>query len=236
MTRETKIGLLVGLAFIIVIGVLLSDHIGTVTQPPPAQMDPTKTLRDGVSAPGGRGNNQGTIALGEPRFRVPLANPETTTDQQATIAIGPGETHTSRQIRIETGPSISATPGNGAAGSDGGNLLSPSGRKEMPVTPMKQYTAEPGDTVSKIALKFLGSKSKANLDAIVEANPSLKANPNKIVVGEKYNVPETGSSASSAAPPAATAETAALPATPVSHGPETTYMTKPGDTLWKRRS
>jgi nucleoid-associated protein YgaU len=33
MTRETKIGLLVGLAFIIVIGILLSDHINTTTDP-----------------------------------------------------------------------------------------------------------------------------------------------------------------------------------------------------------
>ena len=33
MTRETKIGLLVGLAFIIVIGILLSDHIGSTTEP-----------------------------------------------------------------------------------------------------------------------------------------------------------------------------------------------------------
>ena len=34
MTRETKIGLLVGLAFIIVIGILLSDHMTSTTQPP----------------------------------------------------------------------------------------------------------------------------------------------------------------------------------------------------------
>jgi nucleoid-associated protein YgaU len=33
MTRETKIGLLVGLAFIIVIGILLSDHINSSTDP-----------------------------------------------------------------------------------------------------------------------------------------------------------------------------------------------------------
>ena len=33
MMRETKIGLLVGLAFIIVVGILLSDHINTSTDP-----------------------------------------------------------------------------------------------------------------------------------------------------------------------------------------------------------
>src|SRR5687767_2252754 len=38
MTRETKIGLLVGLAFIIVIGILLSDHMTSTTQPPQAAL------------------------------------------------------------------------------------------------------------------------------------------------------------------------------------------------------
>ena len=32
MTRETKIGLLVGLAFIIVVGILLSDHLTSATE------------------------------------------------------------------------------------------------------------------------------------------------------------------------------------------------------------
>src|SRR5690349_20082210 len=38
MTRETKIGLLVGLAFIIVIGILLSDHLTSSTDPMPATL------------------------------------------------------------------------------------------------------------------------------------------------------------------------------------------------------
>ena len=39
MTRETKIGLLVGLAFIIVIGILLSDHMASTTEPTQAALD-----------------------------------------------------------------------------------------------------------------------------------------------------------------------------------------------------
>ncbi len=38
MTRETKIGMLVGLAFIIVIGILLSDHMTSTTEPPKAAL------------------------------------------------------------------------------------------------------------------------------------------------------------------------------------------------------
>src|SRR4051812_46948479 len=54
MTRETKIGLLVGLAFIIVIGILLSDHLTSTTEPPQAPLAQAgKDVRSGVTVPGG---------------------------------------------------------------------------------------------------------------------------------------------------------------------------------------
>ena len=52
MTRETKIGLLVGLAFIIVIGILLSDQLMRSTEPPPAPRDEVaENLRRGTTTP-----------------------------------------------------------------------------------------------------------------------------------------------------------------------------------------
>src|SRR4029434_246271 len=52
MTRETKIGLLVGLAFIIVIGILLSDHMTSTTQPPQAALaESASNVRESVTAP-----------------------------------------------------------------------------------------------------------------------------------------------------------------------------------------
>src|SRR6266513_1848898 len=54
MTRETKIGLLVGLAFIIVIGILLSDHLTSSTEPPSAPLTVAgPNVRSGVTSPGG---------------------------------------------------------------------------------------------------------------------------------------------------------------------------------------
>src|SRR3984957_16438825 len=51
MTRETKIGLLVGLAFIIVIGILLSEHFQL--EPPQAAISGVaSSVREGVNAPG----------------------------------------------------------------------------------------------------------------------------------------------------------------------------------------
>src|SRR4051812_9157714 len=54
MTRETKIGLLVGLAFIIVIGILLSDHLTSANEPPQAPLAQAgRDVRSAVAAPGG---------------------------------------------------------------------------------------------------------------------------------------------------------------------------------------
>src|SRR5438552_7729800 len=53
MTRETKIGLLVGLAFIIVIGILLSDHLTSTNEPQQAQLAKAgDSVRSGVTTPG----------------------------------------------------------------------------------------------------------------------------------------------------------------------------------------
>ena len=52
MTRETKIGLLVGLAFIIVVAILLTDHTTTATDPRPASLpDVGSNVRQSVASP-----------------------------------------------------------------------------------------------------------------------------------------------------------------------------------------
>ena len=56
----------------------------------------------------------------------------------------------------------------------------------------KQYKVEPGENLARIAAKTLGSASKANIAAIIAANPSLQQNPNKIIVGRTYNIPGGG--------------------------------------------
>ncbi|HSI36758.1 MAG TPA: LysM peptidoglycan-binding domain-containing protein [Tepidisphaeraceae bacterium] len=52
MTRETKIGLLVGLAFIIVVGILLGEQLMRSTEPPPAQVaGVADNVRKGITTP-----------------------------------------------------------------------------------------------------------------------------------------------------------------------------------------
>src|SRR3954452_22329215 len=73
MTRETKIGLLVGLAFIIVIGILLSDHLTSSTEPPLATLvGAGANVRQTTTVPGG------TQAPITPDVHAPQVQPQAT--------------------------------------------------------------------------------------------------------------------------------------------------------------
>jgi len=88
MTRETKIGLLVGLAFIIVIGVLLSDHIQSSTEPRRAQLSTSsETLRRGIEVPGGQSNPIEQVVM------RPVVEPtsQVATQDQLSGAMRPGQ-------------------------------------------------------------------------------------------------------------------------------------------------
>ncbi len=71
MTRETKIGLLVGLAFIIVIGILLEDHFSSINEPKPAPLAVVgPNVRAGTGNPGGDGVSTLTAQEGSPRNEI----------------------------------------------------------------------------------------------------------------------------------------------------------------------
>ena len=55
MSREAKIGLLVALAFLLVIGLLLSDHVTNVNREPPAPLLSTaESIKSSLNTPGGQ--------------------------------------------------------------------------------------------------------------------------------------------------------------------------------------
>jgi nucleoid-associated protein YgaU len=101
---------------------------------------------------------------------------------------------------------------------------------------VKLYTAEPGDSLSRIAARQMVANTKAHRDAIVRANPGLAADPNKIIVGQTYNIPLAAGQGAQAPSAASTdranrTERAAAPIR--ASGGEFWYEVKPGDNLWK---
>ena len=294
MTRETKIGLLVGLAFIIVIGILLSDHINASTDPMRADATETfKSVENSVNAPDAR--PKGTDVVVAPRPVVPQdpvpVQPDSQPHQssgQTIVTVGPGKDPSSVQLptRSNTPPTFQNDPvvqddgNNGSqntqvAGGDpqkqagsgnpvadnlintarqnGEEVVSASTGAPVKISSpritspepsqannIRQVKAEEGDTVSKMAAKYLGGNTKANREAIIKANPTVGADGSKVFAGRMYNIPAVDTSIAKAAPsqPIPVTEN---PQPPVQAKPEPTaapagttwYTVKENDSLWK---
>jgi nucleoid-associated protein YgaU len=296
MTRETKIGLLVGLAFIIVIGILLTDHLSSSTEGLPAPL-PTvgSNVRSTILSPG---SSQApiTAVVQAPQVQ-PVAPVPTQRELQAptpaseVVKVGGPSIQTQSQPAVSSPNAIAAAPvayvsspepsrqppqvepqqqaapqppirvtqtpqvemqSYGADAPDsaiariaaqhGVEVVSMNNSKGTAQNGagggMKEYTAEPGDSLSKIAQKFLGSGGKAARDSIVKANPSLQDNPDLIVAGRTYKIPAAIASAPAQQPQPQSREIVSVPpAQPAgartASSAENWYTVQPGDTLWK---
>src|SRR5450432_2837372 len=210
MTRETKIGLLVGLAFIIVIGILLSDHLTSSTEPPPATLLQTgNVVRQTVNTPAGTQPPITAVVMPQqiqPQQQVPTPRElQPQTPATAVIQVGgshsaqhePAPAETNPPITVVNDPPARTTPPpeqQQIAGADapdnalarvaqqnGEQLVSVgTNGTQTTVNGAREYTAKSGDSVSKMAAKFYGSNTKANRDAIIRANPTLQQNANKV--------------------------------------------------------
>jgi LysM repeat protein len=247
MTRETKIGLLVGLAFIIVVGILLSDHMTAATERPSAALaEAGRGVQAGVSAPGAAPAVAPPIELPAPVVQGPPAvapgvaqvaivppTPQSpiVIQQQAPaplpVEFGPQFTQVppvQQQQPNALAPIITRTPGNGGHSDPfaNGELVLTArlgGEPLVPVTPTattatppavtpvaannaREYKAQPGDTLSRIAALLPGGATKANRDAVVQLNPTLQKDPNKVISGRTYLLPTTLATVPAPAPAA----------------------------------
>lgn len=296
MTRETKIGLLVGLAFILIVGILLSEHVTRSTETPQANLvNAGSTVREGVSAPGTSSVQPPitpiTAEQAQPRQTVPtqqeLRGAPTPANQVVQVATpsnpvvsaspaAPLGAQVGRPVAEPSPDATASTPGNpvgavggpvqpepspwdslaGIAAEHGESvvLVNPRGNPQsMPPMPprietpppapvgTREYIAEAGDNLHKIALKTMGASTKANRDAIVRLNPSLQQSADHIIVGQRYLVPAVAgsqvasdSSRNAQRVPANGNARATTPAAPRrADASFVLYEVKPGDSLWR---
>lgn len=263
MTRETKIGLLVGLAFIIVIGILLSDHLTSTTEPASAPL--------GMVGPKTRDS---LTTLGRPTVPVTVEAPPPVTPRSvvvtaeenkrpvapvsAVVTMTQGEQQAGTPVTPTSPTTVAGGPTNASdplvqlAQQHGSELEVVGQPTQQTATPtqvivqtptgttaaFKEYKAQEGDSLSRIASKTMGSGNKTNRDAIVRANPSLKDNPNMIVVGKVYLIPTAATIAS--APPAPQVQTPIAPTKAAVLADATAkesgivwYTVKENENLWK---
>jgi nucleoid-associated protein YgaU len=286
MTRETKIGLLVGLAFIIVIGILLSDHLTSTNEPQQAALAQVAgNVRTGVTVPG---SGQAPPITTIPPTASSVAPQQTVlTKEELTppkppveiVQIGGAQPQQSSQhaggssIALKAPTEPPAPREQGVAGVDSNSPavarptepvsgaiadtarrmgedvvpvdragMKADGSKPLAVATLppgaRQYKAETGDTLSKMAGKLMGGNTSANRAAIVAANASLQQNANMVVSGRTYVIPPSSGAASTvAAPTPAQAQTPTQvattdkPAAGTSSDPQYVYTVKPGDSL-----
>ncbi|HEV7300029.1 MAG TPA: LysM peptidoglycan-binding domain-containing protein [Tepidisphaeraceae bacterium] len=261
MTRETKIGLLVGLAFIIVIGILLSDHLTSTTEPASAQLS--------LVGPNGR---EGLTIIGRPSVPVTIEPPPAVEPRNRVVTVEEMKAPETMDSVIRLAPNPVA-PGNSRAVTinvNGGatppaqtDVLTQLAQKlpgdlelvtppaalvtesvapqtltvvvpPAPTPGVIEYTVKEGDSLGRIASRLMGSSKKANQDAIMAANPSMKGDPDRIIVGRVYLIP-TGATATAtvatAIEPTATKVTKKTKAT--TDGGTYWYNVKENDNLWK---
>ena len=307
MTRETKIGLLVGLAFIIVIGILLSEHLTTASEPPTAALAQAGgNVRQGMATPGGvsaageaglaggpvggpvggewvRSSGGGQTGEAGPiptRSDLSPAGPGPVTILGPVTRSGEGrEGNSDFAAGGEAGPVVSRVPAGGSrasanlpadlraaaarygeslvpvasipvsarassdvTGPDGsrGSLNSAASASDadarQPATSAREYTAKPGDTLSRIASLLPGGNSRANRDAIARLNPSLQKDPNRVIAGRTYLLPASAMDASTAVASARPAPGSSGARRPAADAPRRTrpaevYVVQPGDNL-----
>jgi len=283
MTRETKIGLLVGLAFIIVIGILLSDHLTSSTEPPPATLaNAGNNVRQTVTTPGSTTavpvTTVSTPAQVAPQQPVPTPNelqprpqpvqivqvggpaappqqqPPTQGQPAPAVLSQPQQPEQSAQVAVQQpagdAPIITQVPQNvpgslaQAAQQHGEGLvgLDAAGRTTQAptntswataLTGMNEYKAEPGDSLSKMAVKLMGANTRANRDAIVRANPSLRQNPDRVIAGQSYVIPTAAGNTPAAQASSPSQQAQMQQAAQTASASEYFYTVRENDSLWR---
>jgi len=173
MTRETRIGLLVGLAFIVMFGLVLSELTGTnepAASPPQARLD--EVMTEGWSP-----------IISEPVEVEPadIIVSEAPVDREAMLGeativsslVGPAPSPASEivQTRMQDRQAI------------------PAPAVAMAAPPQQTYTVAPGDSLAKIARTVYGPAHEGEYRRIFEANRGVLSDESIVQVGQELLIP-----------------------------------------------
>lgn len=142
------------------------------------------------------------VAIAGTLFAAPAAN-------AATVGQGrPAAVAGQAYAAAVKAPAQAATPARAAAAVSAAAAARPVYTDALVIhhEPARRYTVRPGDTLSSIALRFYGSRSR--WPAIFQANKAVIKNPDAIFPGEVLTIPDKPGR-QAAAPPAAPAAPAA---------------------------
>jgi nucleoid-associated protein YgaU len=193
MNRETKIGLLTGLALIILAGALLSNYLSRPRQDQGSAMlnNMDQQLRQGLDdsdvvppAPDTSGQNILPGDTGTNSAAPIPANPNTTAQNSsqssaasltpASTGAGPIMPNANNQHQTMAAAPVNFplnVPQTTMVADDGGSLLNNVIEPQSNTPAQNVYSVVAGDTLSRIARKFYHNNSTAAMDRIIRANP-----------------------------------------------------------------
>lgn len=220
MTRETRIGLLVGLGFIVMFGLVLTELTGgSQSAPLPGSLKDAAMLRMASSA-------DVSPVVVEPRVLSPRLGPAVPQASGTPLMAAGGEAP-------HPGPAVAAVIQSPVPGSrQMAAALAPEAPSPVRVTSADElvlvavvsvdpapsapaaasppaaartYTVQSGDSLIKIARKVYGPDRQREYRRIYEANRGALASPETIPVGQVLVIPELDGVAAAASPAAAAA-------------------------------
>lgn len=228
MSNQTKIGLLLGLGVILLVGIIISDHLATQSQNHITESGPVVSrLYDGnpTNQPTGL-RNEILIPAPLSTSEVALANPSTTSNQLPPVALGGG--FSSPPSAMATGPLVPPvapaqipTPltANPQHPAQQAAIVAP---PAAPAPAKRTYTIKDKDTLSSIAAATLGSRNRWK--EILDANKQTLDAGKNLKIGAVLVIPESAAKPAPAPTPTPAAAPAAKPA-------PRTYTVAKGDLL-----
>lgn len=251
MTRETKVGLLAGLAIILLIGIIVSDYLVVPATPVPPQVQqfavqtqdnihppPIVTVPQPVVVPVAKVED--VAAVPTPRE---LTLPPAPRSQPQSAAPAPGFNDTPASPLAAPSPpqstAVTVVPVRDPQTAELQRKLdqivaAPAGPTPAPSPAARTITVEEGDTLYQLAADYLGSASR--YEELYQANRDQLSSPSQLKVGMKLRLPTPTPSPVTAVGSRdglpAPAVTLAVPTTPA--GPKTgkSYTVKANDTLY----
>ena len=209
MTRETKLGLVIGAGIILLIGIVVSDHLSVAqkhdTPPstgfvdtssnvltPPAEMRRTTPMStDGnttTGTPGGAGTPAAPGGLADPLAARALDAQSTRTDFGTGSGVTPGRGDAARGLPTESIGLFDPPPvtGGGAVLPPGNTITLPGGHGVAEVSSVI-HTVKAGETLWDIARKYYSDGNKWTL--IATANKDALAKQGAMREGLKLAIP-----------------------------------------------
>lgn len=203
MTADAKVGLLLGLVFIVIIAFLVNglptflqsaspDDVVINTITPPT--GPDLVIDDRVMETARQLEPAVAMRESEPPQDVILLNPQGGQPVQAVEPVQAVQPVASAQpVGSESvQPPVPQTPGPVLQQSDFGSASSSSAQATAPAPKARVHVVQSGETLAVIAQKYYG-KEEGNRHAVIQklyqANSKVLASPDKTRVGDKLTIP-----------------------------------------------